>query len=124
MKLNSITTELMVDDMATSLAFYQDNLEFEIITQAPEQGIPFFVILKKDDCELMLYQRREFVKEIPSFAYAPLGGSMVSYFEVDNVQEIYDRLSDKVELIQRVCQYDCVNGFFGSGVRPQFSLQI
>ncbi len=96
-----MTTELMVDDMNASFNFYTKFLGFSCIVSVPEQQ-PFFVILQNGPVELMLYERKQFSEEIPQFKTMPVGGSIALYLTVENIDELYNDLKDKVTIIQQL----------------------
>ncbi len=100
-KLQSITTELMVDDIDESMAFYIHILGFSCILAEPKEK-PFFVILKNGPVELMLYQREQFSEEIPAFETPPVGGTIALYIGVENISSFYSDIKDKVKIIQKM----------------------
>lgn len=96
----SLTPELLVEDIQKTLSWYQATLGFEVLFTSPESGDPNFSRIKKGSAEIMLYERKEFSKDVPSFASTQVGGSFVLYLEVDNIQEEWSKLKDKVTVIQ------------------------
>ena len=48
----------------------------------------------------MLYVREEFANEIPTFKNIELGGAIALYIGVDNIEDWYKKLKNKVEIIQ------------------------
>lgn len=54
LRIGGFATLLQVFDMPTSLAFYRDVLGFEVVSDAPEDGICDWVLLKRCESELML----------------------------------------------------------------------
>lgn len=96
----SLTPELLVENIKTTLDWYKSILGFEIMFVSPESGDPNFARIKNGNIEIMLFERQEFAKEIPSFSSVPLGGSFVLYLEVKNIQAEWSNLKDKVIVIQ------------------------
>lgn len=105
MKIKNLTPELMVDDVQESINFYTDILDFKVTISVPEKK-PFFVTLKNGGVELMLYHRNQFAKEIPKFKKLPIGGSIVMYIGVEDIKSFYDRVKNKVKIIQTLHQTD------------------
>jgi catechol 2,3-dioxygenase-like lactoylglutathione lyase family enzyme len=54
LRIGGFATLIQVFDMPTSLAFYRDVLEFEVISDVPEDGRCDWVWLKSGESELML----------------------------------------------------------------------
>lgn len=96
----SLTPELLVENLTITLDWYKSVLGFETMFVSPESGDPNFSRIKKGGVEIMLYERKEFAKDITSFASAQVGGSFVLYLEVDNIQEEWSKLKDTATVIQ------------------------
>lgn len=105
MQISEITIELMVDEMQESLDFYTDLLGFKIVTAVPEEN-PFFAIIENGSVEIMLYERNAFVEEIPYFDKQKLGGTIALYMGIKNLKEEYERLKNKVKIIQPLHETD------------------
>ena len=99
MQITKLTPELMVDDMQKTLKFYKELLGFNVTVSVPDED-PFFVILANGDVNIMLYKREQFAEEIPAFKTQSMGGSVALYIGIDNIEEVYKNLSDKVDVIQ------------------------
>ncbi|MCA9382676.1 VOC family protein [Candidatus Dojkabacteria bacterium] len=105
MQTTEITTELMVDEMQKSLDFYTDLLGFKIVTAVPEEN-PFFAIIKNGTVEIMFYERKAFVEEIPDFDKQKLGGTIALYMGIKNLKAEYERVKNQVEIIQNLHKTD------------------
>ena len=101
MKIKNLTLELMVDDVNRSIEFYQKILGFTTFVKVPDNN-PFFVIMKNNSIQIMLYQRDKFVEEIPKFEKLKLGGSIVIYLEVVEVKKTFQEIKDNVKIIQKM----------------------
>ena len=101
MKIKNLTLELMVDDVNRSIEFYQKILGFTTIVKVPDNNL-FFVIMKNNSIQIMLYQRDKFVEEIPKFEKLKLGGSIVIYLEVVEVKKTFQEIKDNVKIIQKM----------------------
>lgn len=104
-KLENITTELMVDDMKKSIDFYKEILGFNIIVSVPKEN-PFFVILQNGPVELMLYVRKQFAEEIPKLKDMNMGGSIALYIGVKNIKSFYKDVKDEIVIIQPLHETD------------------
>lgn len=106
-----ITTNLMVDNVNETLDFYERILGFGMVMGVPEDSREIvanrdantpldFAVVKRDEVELMFQSRKSLSREIPPFAYQPLGGSLTLYIEVSNAAELYENVKDKVTILK------------------------
>lgn len=100
--LNKLTPNLMVEDVNQTLEFYRQVLGFEVLATVPEQGVFDWAMVKEGDVELMFQTRESLTQEIPAFAGATIGGSLTFYTDVVDIQNLYDRLRDKVEVVEEL----------------------
>jgi hypothetical protein len=99
MKVLSLTPVLIVEEIESCLDFWYA-LGFEKTTEVPQGDKLGFVILKKDDVEVM-YQTRASVKEdVASLADAPEGGTHL-FLQVDDVNAIDAMLGNAERVIPR-----------------------
>lgn len=93
------TTNLMVESIEDSLAFYQGILGFSEVTSVKnDSGKLDFIILVKDGIHLMLQQKDSLVSECPSYAIDKVTPSVTLYTIVDNYEELYAELKNKLDL--------------------------
>jgi uncharacterized glyoxalase superfamily protein PhnB len=104
-KIRSVTAEIMVDNMQDSVNFYQEMFDFKIINSTPSSN-PYFVLLRNNASELMLYHRDNFSQEIDKFKNIEIGGSVALCLEVENIRSLYGRIKDRVKLIQELYNTD------------------
>jgi uncharacterized glyoxalase superfamily protein PhnB len=98
--LKKLTPNLLVEDVNKTLAFYRETLGFEALATVPEEGTLDWAMVKRDDVELMFQSRPSLTGEIPSLQGAEIGASLSFYTEVSDVEDLYRRLHDKVEIVQ------------------------
>jgi uncharacterized glyoxalase superfamily protein PhnB len=94
-----LTPNLMVEDVARTLAFYRDVLGFEVIMTLPEVEPLDFAIVKRDGVELMFQSRSSLSDNVPALSGSPIGASLTFYIEVTGLKDLYQRLRDKVEIV-------------------------
>ena len=99
MMLKKLTPNLMVEDVARTLAFYRDVLGFEVIMTLPEAQPLDFAIMKRDGVELMFQSRSSLSDNVPALTGSPIGASQTFYIEVTGLKDLYQRLRDKVEIV-------------------------
>lgn len=81
--MQSLTSNLIVDDIETCLSFWIDRLGFEKTVEVPEGSRLGFVILKRGNLELMLQSRASLKNDVPDLAEARY--QSVLYVRVDDL---------------------------------------
>lgn len=97
--LKKLTPNLMVEDVARTLAFYRETLGFEVLTTLPEQEPFAFAMVKRDGVELMFQSRLSLSENVPALSGAPIGASQTFYMEVTGIKDLYESLRDRVEIV-------------------------
>lgn len=97
--LKKLTPNLMVENVAETLAFYREILGFEIVTTLPEQEPFDFAIVHRDGVELMFQSRLSLSENVPALTGSPIGASQTFYIEVEGIRGLYDSLREKVEIV-------------------------
>jgi hypothetical protein len=96
--MKKLTPVLVVDEIEPCLPFWVDRLGFEKTAEVPEGSKLGFVILRKDDVEVMYQSRESVEKDIPALV-PPRGGHSIGLFvEVSDVGAIEQALKG-LELI-------------------------
>ena len=97
--LKKLTPNLMVENVAETLAFYREGLGFEVVTTLPEQEPFDFAIVKRDAVELMFQSRPSLSENVPALTGSPIGASQTFYIEVTGIRDLYESLREKVEIV-------------------------
>jgi catechol 2,3-dioxygenase-like lactoylglutathione lyase family enzyme len=97
--LKKLTPNLMVEDVAKTLAFYRDILGFHVVMTLPEQEPFTFAIVGRDSVELMFQSRDSLSENVPALTGSPIGASQTFYIEVTGIRDLYESLRDKVEIL-------------------------
>ncbi len=97
--LKKLTPNLMVEDIAQTLAFYTDILGFQVVMTLPEQEPFDFAIVQRDCVELMFQSRSSLSENVPALTGSPIGASQTFYIEVSGIRELYEALRDNVEIV-------------------------
>jgi uncharacterized glyoxalase superfamily protein PhnB len=93
------TPNLIVRDVAKSVAFYRDELGFALAMSVPEQAPYVFAGMQRDNVEIFLNDRQAVIEELPEFANQPDGGSLTLYIEVDEVDALFERLRTRARIV-------------------------
>lgn len=97
--LKKLTPNLMVEDVARTLAFYRETLGFDVVTTLPEEEPFDFAIVQRDGVELMFQSRPSLSENVPALTGTPIGASQTFYIEVTGIRELYEALREKVEIV-------------------------
>ena len=106
-----ITTNMMVENVSHTIDFYRNVLGFEfvmgvlensqeIVTEKHEGKKLGFAMVKSGNVEMMLQAKTSMADEIPGFRNTNIGASLTFYIEVENIEELYNKLHGKVEIIR------------------------
>lgn len=99
--IQSITPNLMVENVVVSARFYQDVLGIsllmgvveggsQVVHALPQDQVLQFAMLGSTVPLLMLQSRSSLVEELPQFGlYAANGGSFTLYFKTDDLEALY-----------------------------------
>jgi len=98
MKCKQIVPEFLVENIEKTVKFYTEVLDFSVESVFPENE-PVFAQLKRDEVEIMLFERNEFSKEVLAFKKMKMGGTVALYMRTTELKECYDRIKDKVTMI-------------------------
>jgi len=111
--MKKITPDLMVFDVAESVNFYVNILGFTLGMVVPEneQSIEkelkenkkyVYGMVYRDEIFVMFMHQDEYRKDIPAFSTMDIGASVSFYVDVDNVEEYYNEIKDKVEIEKKL----------------------
>jgi lactoylglutathione lyase len=100
--LKKLTPNLMVEDVAETIAFYRDVLGFTLLATVPPEGDSFgWASMQRDNVTLMFQSRDSIAHDLPAldFASIPVGASQTFYIEVADIDSIYAAIKDRVDVI-------------------------
>ena len=90
--MKKLSPVLVVDEIEPCLPFWIDRLGFEKTVELPEGSKLGFVILKKDDVEVMYQSRESVEKDIPSLVPEKGGHPIALFIEVSDVAAVEQAL--------------------------------
>lgn len=94
-----ITTNLMVKSVNKSAEFYNKHFGFQKVVTVPDSGELDFAILMRNQVELMLQKKESLGSDVPYLSNMEIGGSFTLFIEVENVEEIYNKIKSEVEIL-------------------------
>ncbi len=100
MTVNTLTPNLMVDDVAETLAWYDETLAAdELGRMPPESDEPEWAQIALDDAWLMFQERASLEADVPALEGREIGGSFTLYVDVDEATALHDRLTEAGETV-------------------------
>ena len=99
--LKKLTLNLIVDDVNKTVDFYQSIMGcFELLETDPKKGKYDWAFMRCEDLEIMFQSRSSLSERISKFKDAKIGGTVIIYIEVDNIEYLYAWMKDKVKIIE------------------------
>ena len=112
-KFKKLTLDLMVDNVADSVVFYVTKLGFELDMVVPENEESIetelssnkkyvYAMIHKDEVFIMFMQKDVYIQDLPVLKNFPIGASASLYIDVENLEKFYNKIKNKVEVIDIV----------------------
>lgn len=113
MAFNKLTPNFEVQDIQKTVDFYENLLGFSLVMAVPEtqDGIEqsisddkkyVFAMIVKDKVELMFQQTESFKQDLKFAKELPIAASVSFYMEVNEVDNLYNVVKDKVSEISEL----------------------
>lgn len=101
----TITTNIMVENVKETIEFYQSQLGFQKVLSVPEDGAVFdFGIVKKDNISIMFQERKSLLTEYPTLQKNKIIPTFTLFITVKDVEKLYEELKDKVKIASELHQ--------------------
>ncbi|PSQ59583.1 MAG: hypothetical protein BRD23_04005 [Halobacteriales archaeon SW_9_67_25] len=95
MTVNSLTPDLMVEDLAETVEWYERVFDAEVEATLPEDDEEdWWAQVAIGDASLMFQERASLIEKIPALDGASIGGSLALYLDVDDAERLRDDLAD------------------------------
>lgn len=88
MKVQKLTPNLIVRDVAASMKFYQTVLGLQPAITVPEQAPYVFGSVTNGTVEIFFNDQRAVAEDYPPLGARPIGGSLTQFIEVEGIQEV------------------------------------
>jgi uncharacterized glyoxalase superfamily protein PhnB len=98
-ELRKLTPNLIVSDVARSLAFYRDILDFSVEATVPEAAPFVFASVQSGPVEVFLNAPEPVAAEYPTLSNRPIGGTLTLFIEVVDIQRVYTSLKSSVKVV-------------------------
>lgn len=89
MNVNSITPDLMVEDVEATVEWYERVMDAEVVATLPAdaEADHFWVQVTVDGIPLMFQERRSLEEKLPPLEGASTGGSVPLYIDVEDAEQ-------------------------------------
>lgn len=94
MALNSLTPNLMVNDVEETIEYYTDVLGFTLLRTVPEEGNLDWAMVKRNDVIMMFQSIKSLKNELPRLQGEKPGGGLTFYVKVDRITEIHEEYTN------------------------------
>ncbi len=98
-KLKTLTPNLMVADVNRTVDFYRETLGFELVLSVPESGQLNWAMMRRDEAELMFQSRESLTDDVSAMRDVPIGGSLVLFIRMADLDALYDLIKDRVDIV-------------------------
>ena len=103
MALQSLTPNLMVNDVEETIEYYTDVLGFTLLRTVPETGNLNWAMVKLNDVVIMFQSTTSLKSDLPRLKGEKPGGGLTFYIKVDRVSEIHEELfNNEAEIISEL----------------------
>lgn len=108
MTVNSLTPDLMVEDVANTADWYEEVFDAAVVATLPtDTDDPWWAQLQIDDASLMIQDRASLAEKLPLLEEEAIGGSVAMYIDIDDAQTLHDELSEAgINVIQDLHETD------------------
>lgn len=100
MKFESLTPNIMVNDVNKTLAYYTQVLGFELIDTNPSSGTYEWGYVKMGEVGLMFQEESSLKQEYQEFKNHAVGGALTFYIRVQHIAALYEAIRLKVDIIK------------------------
>jgi catechol 2,3-dioxygenase-like lactoylglutathione lyase family enzyme len=96
---NRLTPNLVVADVARSIAFYRDVLGMTLTRTVPDHGPFVFASLECGSVEVFLNDSAAATAEYPAFKDRAIGGTLTLFIQVTGIRAMHDALAGRVTVV-------------------------
>jgi uncharacterized glyoxalase superfamily protein PhnB len=88
LKVQKLTPNLVVRDVAASMNFYRTVLGFETAFTVPDQAPYVFASITNGSVEIFFNDHKSVTEDYPALTAKGIGGSLTLFIEVEGIEEI------------------------------------
>lgn len=99
----TITTNIMVENVYETIQFYEEKLGFQKVLTVPEEGKNLnFAIVSKDKIAIMFQEKENLIEEYPSLQLEKIKPTFTLFITVQDVKALYNELKESVEIAKEL----------------------
>ncbi|HAS41991.1 MAG TPA: bleomycin resistance family protein [Microscillaceae bacterium] len=102
MQIKTFTPNLMVSNVAEAIMYYTQNLGFQLIDSVPANPPYDWAMVSVEGVALMFQAETSIKEEFAPLQNQSLGGGLSFYVRVTGVKEWYERLQNKVTIVNEL----------------------
>jgi uncharacterized glyoxalase superfamily protein PhnB len=103
MKLETLTPNLMVEDIGQTINYYHGVLSFKTVDKMPADGGELiWARLKKGDVEIMIQQEDNMKADLPEIRHEKPGGGFTLFITMSGVDEFYKYLYTTADVVDQI----------------------
>jgi len=120
-EFESLSPNVIVDDVNKAVDYYTTLLGFSMIASVPQSGVFNWAMVQRENVVFMFQLLASIQEDMPSLKINSKGGDGIFYMKVKGVDELYHSVKNKVEIAvdMRVTFYNAkefvvkdLNGYF------------
>lgn len=111
--MKKLNPNLMVKDVKETVEFYKNILGFELVMAVPEtqdeilNEIPedkkvVYALVKNGNVEIMFQAEKSLKEDVSLLKNSNIGASCTFYIELENVEDFYKNIKDKVDVVKEL----------------------
>ncbi|MDP3981458.1 MAG: VOC family protein [Chlamydiota bacterium] len=112
MKYKKMTPNFSVKNVKETVLFYRNILGFKLEMLVPheekvieqnldEEKTYNYAMMRKDEVFVMFLEENSLKEDMPLFKNMTQGTSLLLYIDVDHIDEVYNAMKDKVEIVKQ-----------------------
>lgn len=109
MKFESLTPNIAVKNVNKTVDYYKQHFGFQLVISVPETGDLAWAMVQRDDVMLMFQEESSLNGDLPMLKERTIGGNQTFYMRVKGVQDLYNDLKGKVNIVS-----DLATTFYGT----------
>ncbi|MCG8331089.1 MAG: VOC family protein [Chitinophagales bacterium] len=100
MKLESLTPNIMVNDVNETLDYYTNVLGFNLVDTNPTSGEFEWGYVMLNSVGLMFQEEKSLKTEYPELKDLEVGGALTLYVRVENINDLFENIKDQVTIVK------------------------
>ena len=97
-KLESLSPNLIADDVNASVDFYTKHLGFKLAASVPETGSYGWAMVERDGVTIMFQSLKSLQEDMPSLNLDKKGSPGTFFIKMKGIEELFESLKGKVDI--------------------------